>query len=259
MSKDKDISLAFVTLDNSKDLIRTFSTIRKVTNIIQEIIVVDSSSNNIIKNYCNLEILKHFTLKYIWEQPQGIYHAMNTALHIAEPSNYIWYLNPGDLLINSNVLEKLLVEIKNKDLAWGYAQAQKHLGHSLEIFPQENFVANINNVASGRLSVSHQSMLTSVSQLKNMGGFDEKFEIAADLKVQIMLSKNFTPACIFLPIVEIDPSGISHNKIFRTFFETFTIRFSTKGYSKITSILLAIKFIWSKIITKLFNYLRNIK
>jgi hypothetical protein len=101
-------------------------------------------------------------------------------------------------------------------------------------------------------------MLTSVNQLKNLGGFDEKFEVAADLKVQILLSKNFMSACILLPIVEIDPSGISHNRILRTFFETFVIRFRTKGYSKFSSIFLAIKFIWSKIVNKLLKNLRII-
>jgi hypothetical protein len=258
MSKSKYISLAFVTLNNPEDLIRTFLSIKNLSHIIQEIIIIDSSNNSLIREYCDSEIVKYFTLKYIWEQPKGIYHAMNSALYLAEPNNYIWYLNPGDLLVNSNVLKKLLAKIKNHDLVWGYAQAQKRLGHLLEIFPRDNVVANFENIASGRLSVSHQSMLTSVIQLKNLGGFDEKFEVAADLKVQILLSKKFVSACILLPIVEVDPSGISHNRILRTFFETFVIRFSTKGYSKFSSIFLAIKFIWSKVVNKLLKYLRII-
>ena len=45
MSKDKDISLAFVTLNNSEDLIRTYLSIKNLSRIIQEIIVVDSSNN----------------------------------------------------------------------------------------------------------------------------------------------------------------------------------------------------------------------
>jgi glycosyltransferase involved in cell wall biosynthesis len=259
MNSKKVISLGFVTLENLDSIQKTFLSIRDLSDIIQEIIVVDSSSNKDISKFCNTEISKYYKLKYIWENPLGIYHAMNTALNAAEANNYIWYLNPGDSLINSNVARQLLTKIQNTNSIWGYAQAQKKVGESIEIFPKTDLIANLSNIARGSLSISHQSMLTSVCELRRLSGFDEKYSIAADLKVQIELSRNFKSESVLTPLVEIDPHGISHKKVMRTFLETSAIRFRTSKFSKLETISLGIKFIALKTYRKIINISRVIK
>lgn len=259
MNNKKVISLVFVTFENLDSIQKTFLSIRDLSNLIQEIIVVDSSSNKDISEFCNAEISKYYKLKYIWENPLGIYHAMNTALNAAEANNYIWYLNPGDCLINSDVARQLLTKIQSTNSIWGYAQAQKKVGKSIEIFPKIDLIANLSNVARGSLSISHQSMLTSVCELRKLNGFDEKYSIAADFKVQIELSRNFKSESVLTPLVEIDPHGISHKKVMRTFLETTAIRFKTKKFSKLETISLSIKFLALKIYRKFLNILWVIK
>jgi glycosyltransferase involved in cell wall biosynthesis len=259
MNNKKAISLAFVTLGNLDAIQKTFLSVRDLTDIIQEILVVDSSSNKDIYKFCNAEISKHYNLKYIWENPLGIYHAMNTALNAAKADNYIWYLNPGDSLINSNVARELLRKIQITNSIWGYGQAQKKMGESIEVFPRRDLTANLTNIARGSLSISHQSMITSVCELRRLSGFDEKYSIAADLKVQIELSRNHKSESVFTPLVEIDPYGISHKKVMRTFLETTAIRLKTKKFSKLETISLSIKFLTLKIYRKFINTPRVIK
>ena len=259
MNDKKAISLVFITLENLDSLQKTFLSIKGLSDIIHEIIVVDSSSNKDISKFCNDEISKHYKLKYIWENPLGIYHAMNTALNAAETNNYIWYLNPGDSLINSDIARELLRKIQKANSIWGYAQAQKKIGESIEVFPKTGFNANLTNIARGSLSISHQSMLTSVCELRRLNGFDEKYSIAADLKVQIELSRNFKSEFLLTPLVEIDPHGISHKKIMRTFLETTAIRLKTKKFSKLETISLGIKFLALKTYRKLINNPKVIK
>ncbi len=259
MSNKKSISLVFVALENLNPIRETFLSIQDLTDIIQEIIVVDSSSNKDISKFCQAEISKHFKLKYIWEKPLGVYHAMNTALYEAKVNNYIWYLNPGDLLINSNVARELLTKMQNTNSIWGYAQAQKKIDESIEVFPKIDLAASLTNIARGNLSISHQSMLTSVCELRNLSGFDERYSIAADLKVQIELSRSFKSESVLTPLVEIDPHGMSHKKVMRTFLETTEIRFKTKTFSKLETISLGIKFLIYKTYRKLRNISRILK
>jgi glycosyltransferase involved in cell wall biosynthesis len=256
---NKSISVVFVTLNNPKALRDTYLSIKIATNIVKEIIVVDSSDNDEIKIFCNREISKHFNLKYLHEEPQGIYHAMNTGLNVIEDNSYVWYLNPGDLLIDIHILEQLLKAIQDNNLVWGYAQAQKSIKDSIEIFPKENLITSSKNIASGNLAISHQSMLTRAVEIRNLGGFEEKYSIAADLKFQILLSQKFKSINILSPLVKIDPSGISHNQILATFLQTFVIRFWTKDFSKVSTFLLAAKFIELKLRIKILNKLMVIK
>jgi hypothetical protein len=184
---------------------------------------------------------------------------MNTALNLAKPYNYIWYLNPGDLLINSKAARELLTKVQNTNSIWGYAQAQKRIGNSIEVFPKTNLTANLKNIANGSLSISHQTMLTSVCELRKLSGFDEKYIIAADLKVQIELSRDYKSESVFTPLVEIDPHGISHTRVMRTFLETAEIRFKTHKFSNLETISLGIKFLALKAYRKIVKNLREIK
>jgi hypothetical protein len=64
---------------------------------------------------------------------------------------------------------------------------------------------------------------------------------------------------LLTPLVEIDPHGISHKKIMRTFLETTAIRLKTEKFSKLETISLGIKFLALKTYRKLLNKPRVIK
>ena len=245
------ISVVFLGYNNLNNLVKSYRSILELSELVTELVIIDSSTDYSIKNF--VDSIKEFKTKYHWENAQGIYHAMNVSLGIADLQNYAWYLNPGDELIDIDIFKNLISKMESSESIWGYAQAEKKLSGVNEIFPKEPLAPTFINIASGDLSISHQAMIVHVGTLKNIGGFDQKYSIAADLKVQICLAKYYTPGFVFKPLVSIDPNGISHNKIFQTFVETAKVRLETDGFPFFLSVRLACSYILSKANSKIVN------
>ena len=250
------ISIVFLTYDNIEDLKRSYQSVKEVSKLIGEVIVIDSSHDQAIANFVRTEVNQKF--KYKWEKPEGIYHAMNSALFIADSDNFLWFLNPGDTLIDAKPLHNLIIEMKAQKSVWGYAQAKKIIQGHVELYPSQDISMTAENVASGRLSISHQAMLVKSEVLRKMGGFDERYRIAADLKLQIGLMANFTPTFIPELFVLIDPSGISHKFIFQTFMETLKVRYSTRAVPKYKVVLLAFRYVVMKVYFRLKFFFESI-
>jgi glycosyltransferase involved in cell wall biosynthesis len=248
----RNLSVVFVTYNNLNDFEKTFQSTKDLEHIICEIIIVDSSSNTEIAMYAkNLHV--NIKVIYLWERPLGIYHAMNSALQKAQNENWIWYLNPGDILLDSALFTRLLNIASNERADWGFAQALKQLRDVREIFPIEVTDWSSKAVALGKLSISHQAMICKVSTLRALGGFDEKYRIAADLKMQIQLASYGKPT--FLPgvIVGIDPNGVSHQKLIKTFLETVRIRWASRAIPRKSVAINALLFALSKVALYGFN------
>lgn len=239
------LTVVFVCRDNLDDLEKTYSSLKNLHNSIAEYVIVDSSRGSEIKVFCE-NIYFEGVVKYIWEPASGIYHAMNSALKLISYNNYVWFLNPGDVMVDENGIRTLLLNLIDTDSIWGYGQSIKTIGNTLEIFPLENLNYDMKNLVFGQAAISHQATICRAKNLLELGGFDEKLRIAADLKIQILLFQKYKPMFYFIPLVKIDPNGLSHSRIFLTFFETLKVRWSIKGISKIRVIISIFNFFATK-------------
>jgi glycosyltransferase involved in cell wall biosynthesis len=240
--KKKNLSVVLITYNNVDQFIKSHESLSEIYDLIEEIIVVDSSTNKAVSKFIDT-IEKKSKIIYFFEYPQGIYHAMNTSLRFANKNNVIWYLNPGDILINPKGILRLFRKLINSDSVWAFGLARKVINSKEEIFPREVNTLLPEHIAMGRISISHQAMFCEVNSMLELGGFDEKYQITADLKLQTLLAAKSHPVWLMEPIVEIDSNGVSHKKIFRTLFETTKVRWSTSKVSKLS------------IIYKFFSYL----
>ena len=80
-------------------------------------------------------------------------------------------------------------------------------------------------LVKGSLSICHQAMIIRRTDFFNLKGFNLKYQIAADFDFQLRAMHKFAP--IFVPklMIDFDTTGISHQRVFRTIFETTLIRF----------------------------------
>ena len=226
------LSVVFICRDNLRDLEETYSSLQNLHDSISEFVIVDSSQGSEINTFCgNLDFEDR--VKYLWEPASGIYHAMNSALKLVSNNNYVWFLNPGDVMVDENGVRTLLSNLIETDSIWGYGQSIKTIGNRLEVFPAKNFNYNMKNLAFGQAAISHQATFCRAKNLVDLGGFDEGLRIAADLKIQILLFQKHEPIFHFIPLVRIDPNGVSHSRIFLTFLETLRVRWSIKGISRV--------------------------
>ncbi len=241
------LTVVLVTFNNLKDFEKSYESLFEVYELIDEIIVIDSSTNLNIKKYIKA-LVGAQKINYAFEPAQGIYHAMNTALSLAKKNNLIWYLNPGDVLINASEFLKLYEKLINSESVWGFGQARKIINDNIEIFPIDVGLSfSAAEISMGKVSISHQAMICNVAAILEIGGFDEKYQICADLKVQSLMTMKSQPVWILEPIVEIDISGVSHKRIFKTLIETTNIRWNTDSVPKISVILAFAKFLFLKI------------
>jgi hypothetical protein len=223
-----------VCKDNLNDVQVTLDSIKDLVNLsFFELIVCDSSKDDRIEEYLKTRGLFTHCI-YKWTRPEGIYPAMNSLLDEIEGQSFVWYLNPGDLLKDSQALLRLFFGVTGHNLRWGFGQAKPIASDSQHAFPKHIFPAVYENVYTGNLQISHQSMIVRNDILLELGKFNPRYRIAADYDLQLKLSKSFEP--FFLPVcmVEYSENGVSHKRRFRPYFESFLIRTSheNQNYKK---------------------------
>ena len=81
-----------------------------------EFIIIDGGSTD-----GSLDIIKRYEDNiscWVSEQDKGVYNAMNKGIKMAK-GEYLQFLNSGDSLINSDVLNKVFKENKTEDIIYG--------------------------------------------------------------------------------------------------------------------------------------------
>ena len=249
----KLLSIILVSKNNNLDVKYTLDSLYGIEKLNYEILVIDSSDNLLTKNL--LAEYKHFSnIEYFWTQPKGIYNAMNIGLKMSTENSYIWFLNPGDILINMECIYQVIENFSKLNVDYCITQAvyanKPRINDNL--FPRIGVEISIENFIFGSLSFSHQATFVDSKVFKNGIKFDESYEITADYKLQYMLIKYFKGVLIPKLAVEIDVNGISHKKIIKTSFETASILFQVGYFSKLG----ASKYFVHKFFLRLFNVLK---
>jgi glycosyltransferase involved in cell wall biosynthesis len=232
MPRFSSLEIVMVSKNNIDDFRKSFQGIKDLLSSNFRGIVVDSSTTSEIAEEANRLIDSGENILYAWEEPQGIYHAMNTGISLCKDGSLVWFLNPGDRLTNPSLIFELVNLIESSDSIWGYGLASYDKGSltSPRLFPRilEN---NIQTLFSGELQISHQSMLVSKEVLIDLGMFDSRFQIAADFDFQLKLLAQYSPQILAKHMIIVDTTGVSHSQQIRTLFESFIIRLKQKEFS----------------------------
>lgn len=213
------LKIILVSFNNLEAVIKTIDSIRFLT-IDFGIAIVDSSTNQEIRMY--VSTLTGCECSYMWEPRSGIYHAMNSGYKICNPDDLIWFLNPGDCLINESALNVLAGSMRVENSDWGFAQAYNPIDNFA--FPYKNCTIEVQSLNNGSLSISHQAMFVRQSVLDELSGFDLRYQIAAYLDLQFKLLLSYRSIFVPIPMVDVDNLGFSHQHIIRTLFESALCR-----------------------------------
>ena len=232
MTRSCSLEIVMVAMNNLNDFRKSIESINQLLSGQCRVIVVDSSSTIEILEETNKLIDLGIDIHYKWENPQGIYHAMNTGISLCRDGALVWFLNPGDVVTDSSLILELVELITQSDSNWGYGLASYDNDAQFppRLFPKitENTVQTLFN---GELQISHQSMLVRKETLVNLGNFKTEFRIAADLDFQFELLKSYSPAILAKLLIVVDTTGLSHDQQIRTLFESFVIRWNRPEFS----------------------------
>ena len=222
--KSSQVDIVFCCLNNPESLLSTLISIKTLatSKLDVNLICIDSSKSNEVKKvfegFSNL-----FTSEYIWTEPSGIYNAMNLAISYSRSNAYLWFLNPGDFLVDRiesvGVIEKIFYKPQDD---YFVLQAKRAEGKN-DWFPNPHVEINLKNVLLGKFQISHQTFLISKKAALSLGGFEKRYSICADL---YMIAKAFLTqkgSFVFEPLVVFDQTGVSHRNRLQTIWQTLKI------------------------------------
>lgn len=168
------ITIITINLNQKKDLENTINSIISQNYNNLEFIIIDGGSVD-----GSIEIINKYSsyiTKWISENDQGIYDAMNKGLNLST-GDWINFKNSGDVFFDEKVLNSIDFDKHNKtDIIYG--PSINDYGF-IKVNQLKTYNINLNNLYLGRVMPPHQSTF-SRSLLYDNYRFPQEFRIASD-------------------------------------------------------------------------------
>jgi glycosyltransferase involved in cell wall biosynthesis len=155
---------------------------------------------------------------------KGPYDAMNRSLVKLDVDDLVWFVNAGDVLIGEDSISRAQRLTCVEGFTWGFGphqviEASGEVRRTVRAWP---FTPD--RFAYGRSPICHQAVISRVSCLRDVGGFDVSYPIAADFKALLLMGKRWQPAEWADVLVQYRAGGISDRHLPQTIREQGTIR-----------------------------------
>jgi len=217
------LSIITVVKDASSDFSRTLQSLSTQNLLGVEYLVIDSSTDSAAIP----TILEQsgISFSYQWCEPTGIYTAMNIGLSKTS-GTYVYFLNAGDELL-PEVLSQVLAASALCTAPWliGQVEVASVCGARVTT-PMWNFDAEQRVLFARGVFAPHQGTFARTETLRMVGGFDEKFRIAADYAAFLKLSLVNEPVMLPFTIARFFEGGLSTQKWQESFKEFHQARLS---------------------------------
>jgi glycosyltransferase involved in cell wall biosynthesis len=204
------ISLSIITINynNSIGLEKTFKSVFAQTWTNFEYIVIDGGSSD-----KSIDLIKLFNSKidyWVSENDSGVYNAMNKGILKAH-GKYLLFLNSGDTLLNSNILNNVNTFLKSDiDILYGN-QLVLELDGTLNkcIYPSKLYLSFFFNS-----SLPHQATFIKRDLFFIHGLYEEKYKIVSDWKFffDLIIYKNVTYQYIDFDISLFEQGGLNFSQ-----------------------------------------------
>lgn len=227
------LGLAVVTVskDNPLELGRTLSSVSSQTLRPNTHLVVDSSSSA-IRDQMQCLARVH-SAEYLWVKPDGVYGAFNSALEYFGEDYYVWFLNSGDVLVGRESISLVEKELWRAEDEFGFVVGDLILG----------VPGNFSSLASTKAQKKrppreferfdwfpHPSTVVKKSRMLAVGGFNERFQIAADYSLLLKVLERFgRPYELTSPLALHTLDGISSRNKGKAGVERAAARLSVFG------------------------------
>lgn len=175
--KQSKLSIITITYRDPAGLRSTVSSLRELVgkSILWEQVVVDSSPD---VSAAALPLSSEWDWKHTVTEPLGIYPAMNEGIRQAK-GEYLWFLNSGDVLKNSDVLKKILKSM-DEDTSIGMVCAGVERTRKGETQFRWEPGTSFEKSLFGRNGICHQGMIYRRSVFEKVGFYSTEFKMGGD-------------------------------------------------------------------------------
>lgn len=171
-----------------------------------QFLVIDGSSPTMEEVLSNSGITD---VSYFWQKPEGIFSAMNFGLSQAQ-GDYVFFLNAGDTLFNSDVLSRLIEFLQSSAPNWAFGRVNFTSSTGKDLTePSWSYAAERSQLFARGLFPSHQGTVMRRNLIQSLGGFDETYQITSDYHLMLKASKDSEPGFIPFPIAHFQQGGAS--------------------------------------------------
>lgn len=176
------LSIITVCLNSEAKIVPTIESIKKQTFKDYEYILIDGASSDNSVLVARRFVSEISKMSIFSEKDEGVYDAMNKGIQKAK-GDYIYFLNAGDTLYNSNVLEKCAEYLRESyDICYGKIQT----GRMIEGYPDK---LTIFYLIFHEKMICHQAIFAKRRLLEEIR-FNKEFLICADRDWLIKAIKN---------------------------------------------------------------------
>ena len=162
------LSIITINYNNHEGLKKTIPSVLSQTFKDFEYIIIDGNSTDGSKTL----IEKHTSQIDYWvsEPDNGIYDAMNKGIKQAK-GDYCMFLNSGDYLLDSKILEEVFQNSTGEDILYGDLKSD----YREYIYPKQ---ITLNTFYKG--TIPHQASFIKTELFTTYGNYDESYPIIAD-------------------------------------------------------------------------------
>ena len=205
----KKLSIITINRNNAEGLRRTIDSVVTQTFKDYEYIVIDGASTD-----GSVDVIKEYTGKITFqvsEPDTGIYNAMNKGIRMAK-GEYCQFLNSGDYLFDTDVLNKVFTRNNSEDLLYGDIIVRKENSERIWHFPEKLSFFYLSTEFLG-----HSSTFIKRNLFDQVGYYNEDLQIVSDWEFFLLaLAKyNCTSIKLNYKISYILSGGISSDKASR--------------------------------------------
>jgi putative colanic acid biosynthesis glycosyltransferase len=203
------LSVITVVKDDATGLLRTLDSLTTQENLAPhsidwELVIVDGSSPP-----AEITLDLGLNSRYFWQEPAGIYSAMNYGVSQAH-GTYLLFLNAGDTLATSDSLAKLISLLTHSSPEWAFGPVlfSSEFGRAL-VEPDWVYEREVRRLFARGLFPAHQGTLIKRDLVNSLNGFDSRYQIASDYHLMLRASSVAKPLRIDFPIANFQQGGAS--------------------------------------------------
>ena len=191
-----EVTVITVSKELTSGLIATLRSVQNQETNFKHILI-DGSHNLELEEY----VSQHFPQVRVERQKaNGIYSAMNYGISKVPDTDNVIFLNASDFFLGASRLARLN-EIAQADRTWAY-------GGVISFSPDDSYsrILGLENFSGkafirGQVLIPHPSTIIPVLWIKELGGFNEKFSIVADIELAYRIFKKYGPPKHFKNLV----------------------------------------------------------
>ena len=221
------ITIVTITRNNLEGLRRTFASLAAQEFRDVQHVVVDGASTDGSVEW--LRENRAFDDTVVVSEPdRGVYDAMNKGARLAT-GRLINFLNAGDRFADPEVLSRVEASQSESGWAWGFGLARVVNSAGNSIRPVRALEYSRRRHALGLISIPHQATFMTTELFRTLGGFNDRFRIAADTDMLVRAGAVCQPALWGSVDVEYLAGGVSDRRVFEQIYQKHRIRQAIPG------------------------------